>query len=196
MILWWCCAVFSSRNDNLFRIKRIYGAVLVCTGLLFLSYSYRVAKSQIGYHRLKFREHALPLADTVQEAQHVHSLYAHNYHLSRWISERAWYEYTNRDIALVWLEKGLTQNPHHLEMRWLETVLVGMDKPVDAARMWEAFSDRVFWNRWVMGGRIFWYSHAGRLEEAAAYLTLLDKTPGDHGWAVDAVHAARQVQGQ
>ncbi|MFU8779769.1 MAG: hypothetical protein ACNA71_01930 [Kiritimatiellia bacterium] len=172
-------------------IRSFFGIVLATAGAIGFWYAIRTARSQIRYQRIKFREPDITLAAAVQEAEIVHALYPHNYHLSRWLAEKAWYEHSDGDLALIWVRKGVAQNPHHLEMRWLETVLIGMEDPAAAARMWEAYSDEVFWNRWVLAGRVYWLAYAGRIEEAEHYMQILRRIGGDHRWAEDALAAAK-----
>ena len=172
-------------------LQRISGGLLLLLGCFGLWYALRVAKAQILYHRIKFREPAISLVDAAEVAERSHQLYPHNYHLSQWLAEKAWYEHTDANLAMQWLPRGLRQNPYRLEMRWLETVLVGREDPEEAARMWEAYSDEVFWNRWVLAGRVYWLAYAGRVEEAEHYMQILQRIGGDHSWAEQALAAAK-----
>ncbi len=179
----------SYNRSNLLRY--FFGTMLSLSGLFASWYAVRVAYAKIAYQRIKFREPDITLSEAHQTAQGLHSIYPHNYHLSEWMAEKAFYDHGDTDIAATWVDIGLAQNPHRLNMRWIETLLVGMDDPEEAARLWEAYSDDVFWNRWVMAGRVYWLARAGRIDEAEHYMALLRQMHGDHGWAEQELTAAR-----
>jgi len=191
----WCYAVYYSfQKSPQWRVA--CGACISTFGIILTWYSARVAYAQIHYQRLKYREPEIALQEAHQQSVRLQKLYPHNYHLSQWMAETAYYTHTSAEIADYWVRIGVRQNPHKLSLRWIETLLVGVeaDDSHKAARMWERYSDEVFWNRWVMAGRIYWLARAGRINDAEYYLSILQRTPGNHGWAADAVDIARSSQ--
>lgn len=184
-----------SKRPQVNRWLRYSGGAAVCVvSILGIWYALRVSYAQIHYQRIKYREPEKSLSEVNETALELQDIYAHNYHLSDWMANRALYQDRNTEIAAHWARIGTTQNPHRLALRWVEAAVVGMDNPEEAARLWESYSDNVFWNRWVMAGRVYWLSHAGRTQEAEHYMNILRGIHGDHGWAEEALETALRNQ--
>jgi len=175
-------------------MRRAAGMGLLVLGGVGFFYSLRVAAVQIRYQQLKFGGGEASWPDVVVAAKVLDQRYRHNYHMSVWLADTAWHTHGDTAVARDWVQRGLSQNPYHLELRWLDTVLIGMDDPVRAAQMWEAYSDEVFWNRWVLAGRVYWLAYAGRLAEAEQFMQLLRQEPGDYRWVEEALVDVRAQQ--
>ncbi len=172
---------------------QLVGGLLLVSGLLGLGYSIRVARSQWLYFVGKYGPSVdADFPQRVALAEAAYRLYPHNYHMSLWVSEEAWYEEGDEVVASRWVSRGLRRNPHQLELRWLESILLGQEDPALAAAVWERYSDRVFWHSWVLAGRVYWYAMAGRLAEAEIYLVMLRGRP-HHAWAAESVRAAHAI---
>ena len=184
----------SYNSKTLCWLRYTCGIALCIGGIWATWYSARVVYAQMEYQRIRYRDQDMPLEDVHQEALTQYAIYPHNYHLSQWIAEKAFYDYGNTDIAAHWTNIGLEQNPYRRNLRWLEVVLVGMENPEESARLWESYSDTVFWNRWVMAGRVYWLALAGRVEEAEHYMEMLRRSHGNHAWAEEALEIARTTQ--
>ena len=175
--------------------RYVFGVLFCIGGMLYCRYAVRVAYAQIHYQRLKYRHPDLAFDDAHQASRDLHRMYPHNYHLSQWMAESAYYQHANMELSEYWVRLGLRQNPHTLSLRWIETILVGIaeDNPEEAARMWERYSDTVFWNRWVMAGRVYWLARADRIQDAANYLQILQRVHGNHNWAAEALEIAQKA---
>jgi hypothetical protein len=146
------------------------------------------------YHEIKFKHPNMGMADTVSKAQEAYDLYPYNYHMSRWVAEKALYSNQNAIVASEWVSRGIALNPWQRELQWLNTVLIGQTSAVEAAQLWEAYSDWAFWNRWNLAGRVYWYALAGRVEDAEDYFAYLKGQNGDYAWAEQALKSARLRQ--
>lgn len=172
------------------KVRIAAGVVLIGVGLWGSWYCIRAVRSQILYHAIKFKQPDMALRETVKIAERAYRLYPYNYHMSRWVAEKAWYSNQNAEVAADWASRGVALNPWQRDLRWLDALLVGRSDPAEAARRWASYSDWAFWNPWMLAGRVYWYAVAGRVEDAEAYLPYLDGK-GNFTWAEQALEAAR-----
>jgi hypothetical protein len=188
-----------------FRRYRIWargggGLLLASAGIAGACYAGVVAAAQIDYLRLKYLQANLPIGPAGVVAARAQARYPHNHNLSILMAERYWqarHGAAQRAHVLSeaerWCDLGLAQNPYSSALHVVKANLLA-ERDVSAAIVhWRAYVDWDYWNAYNHAFLGDLYCRAGRLEDAAAEVRLIQGTR-EHDWIARRLREALRAE--